>query len=224
MSYYSIPQRVAEAFDEADTAKAEKFLDTTLSSWKQISDSITRTVAIIFLLAGAFEILIGSGATTSLTLGSLTFSNSSLLQQFMPALVAYLLYDMSSLVARWRDHGAIYFATLKIFQPKLFNSELPSMVLPIIRGPWSLGPAYTHERAEDAFAVIMRIILLLIGGILLPLAFESQAYYALVHKYGTGNILVWISAVASLFFIIAWLLRFFIGGGTLSELAADQDQ
>lgn len=224
MGHNTIQQRVAEAFDKPDTAKIEKFLDITLSSWKQISDAITRSAAIVFLLMGAFEILVGSSAIKSLTLGPLTFSNTSLLQQFIPALVAYLLYDMSSLITKWRDHGAIYFAVLKRFDPKLFKSELPSMVLPVIRGPWSIGPAYTAEQAEDWFAVIMRIALLLVAGILFPLAFEVQAYYVLVHKYGLGDILVWVSAAASLFFIFAWLLRYIVGTDTLAELNADQDQ
>jgi hypothetical protein len=91
IEHNTIQQRVAEAFDHPDTAKIEKFLDITLSSWKQISDAITRSAAIVFLLMGAFEILIGSSAIKSLTLGPLTFSNTSLLQQFIPALVAYLL-------------------------------------------------------------------------------------------------------------------------------------
>jgi hypothetical protein len=224
VEYKTIQQRVAEAFDKPDTAKIEKFLDITLSSWKQISDAITRSAAIIFLLIGAFEILIGSSDVKSLTLGPLTFSNSSLLQQFIPAVVAYLLYDMSSLIAQWRDHGAIYFAILKRFDSRLFKSELPSMVLPVIRGPWSIGPAYTAEQAEDWFTVIMRVALFLIAGILFPLAFEVQAYYVLIHKYGLGDFLVWVSAAASLFFIFAWLLRYLIGTATLVELRADQDQ
>ena len=128
-------QRVEEAFDNTDAAKIGKFTDLTLSSWRQLSDNITRTVIFIFLLAGVFELLVSVNSIKELTLGPLTFSNTSLFQVFIPALVAYLLYDVWSLVARWRDHAAIYYAIVNRFEPQLFESDLPGMVAPVIRGP-----------------------------------------------------------------------------------------
>jgi hypothetical protein len=210
----SMKQRVMDAFDNSDGAEIERFMDLTLSSWRQLSDSITRTVVFIFLLAGVFEILVDTSSIKSLTLGPLTFSNTSLFQLFIPALVAYLLYDVWSLVTRWRDHGAIYFAIVNRFEPKLFESDLPLMVAPVIRGPWSLGPAFAKytDRPTDTFEIFMRVILLIVGGIILPLAFEFQAYYTLVYRYGAGDILIWVSAAAAVFFIFAWIMRIYLTG------------
>lgn len=205
-------QRVEEAFDNTDAAKINNFMDLTLSSWRQLSDNITRTVIFIFLLAGVFELLVNVNSIKGITLGPLTFSNTSLFQVFIPALVAYLLYDVWSLVARWRDHAAIYYAIVNRFEPKLFESDLPGMVAPVIRGPWSLGSVSQREadRPTDIFDQFIRVILLLAGGIILPLAFEFQAYYTLVHRYGVGDILIWVSAVATIFFIFTWIMKMYL--------------
>jgi hypothetical protein len=41
--------------------------------------------------------------------------------------------------------------------------------------------------------------------ILLPPTFEAQAYYALNHKFGFADILVWISMITSTIFLALWV-------------------
>jgi hypothetical protein len=204
----SLDERVNRAFTDADSDKAQKFLDVTLSSWQQISDTITRTVVAIFFLGAVFELLVGSANASSLTLGPLAFHNTALLQQFMPPLIAYLVYDTFSLVGRYIRLAGIYYLVLEKYQPKLRDSGLVFFVQPQLRGPW----AFQHERPPSGeqskgenFDDIVSQAISYVAFFLLPLAFEAQAYYVLFGKYGLSSIPVWVSLIITFSFLIVWL-------------------
>jgi hypothetical protein len=203
-------ERVKDAFDSGDFENAEKFFNLTVSSMRENSAAASRAIVIIFLLAGVFELLVASTTIKSLAIGPLSFSNTSLVQKFIPVLIAYLIYDAYILVNRHLNQLGICNAIIKRFQPKLDASELPLNVLPGLRGPWAFGARVESESNQepgDEFIFTVEMIVLLIAFFVLPLAFESQAYYALMHKYGFHDVLVWISMAVSIFFIAAWLIK-----------------
>lgn len=207
----SLRERAASAFDDQDGEQAEKFLDIILASWQQVSDGITRTVVVIFLLGAVFELLVAAKTTSGVTIGPLSLHNTALLQQFIPALVAYLIYDAYNLVNQFMDLAAIYQELLKRFHKRIYDSGLTFYIMPRIRGPWrafdSYRPLSSESRRVDNFDSAISIILSIIAFFVLPLAFESQAYYLLVEKYGLGAIFVWISATVTAFFLVAWLVE-----------------
>lgn len=206
----SIRQRVEGAFQTGDVEGADKFLDIMLSSWRRTSDAVGRTVVIIFLLAGVFEILLDSKALKSFAIGPLTLgSNTSLIQQFIPALISYLIYDSYSLMLLWADHHEAYSDIMRRVHPEISSSGLLAIVIPVIRGPWSIylddpdESSSRRERFDDA----MKVIITIIGAVLLPVIFEIQAYYELTAKYGYRSSLLWVSAAISLFFTFAWVTK-----------------
>ena len=50
-------ERVNDAFDDGDFENAEKFFNLTVSAMRESSAATARTVVVIFLLAGVFELL-----------------------------------------------------------------------------------------------------------------------------------------------------------------------
>ena len=179
----SIDQLVDEAFDEKNADDAQKFMDITFESWKQASETITRTVVFTFLLGAIFELLVSARAVSSLSLGGLSFSNTSLLQQFIPALMAYLFYDTLSMVGTFLDRRDIYEQLVKKFKPTLAKSELLLVIQPRLRGPWGFGREHRSEpTSADKFDFNVSMIVSVIATFFLPIAFEIQAYYSLVNK------------------------------------------
>src|SRR6202035_1397100 len=98
----SIRQFVDEGFGDGDAEGAQQFLDLTIASLRETTSSVIRAVVFIFLLAGAFELLFYA-SLKSLSIGSLSFSNTALLQQFIPALVAFPIFDAYRLAKRHQE-------------------------------------------------------------------------------------------------------------------------
>jgi hypothetical protein len=212
----TIEQRAYDAFDDDDAEKAQKYLDTVMASWKDVSAAIGRVVLFTLLLAAAFEFLTIPAAVKSLSIGPLSFSNTSLVQEFIPALIAYLLFYELSLSHNWADHQDLYEAILKRFQPKLARSNLTLTVQPRILGPWtSLGPSDAFNipflTRSEKFDLYTSTFTTVIVYLILPLAFEAQAYYELVRKYGAHDVLVIVSAILSGLFIALWVTYIVIG-------------
>jgi hypothetical protein len=206
-----VERMVAEAFSDEESDHAEKFTDLTLSSWNKVSDAIGRTAVLILILAAVFEILVASKAPGDFAIGSFTFGNAPLVQQFLPALVSYLVYDMYVLTSQYGIQGRVYFTTMQRFHPKLYESGLPFRVLPPVRGPWSTGilsfSPKPPERLIERFDNGARMWLGIVVGMAFPIAFIAQAYYALFQKYGFTAGAIWVSMLASLLFTAGWILR-----------------
>jgi hypothetical protein len=204
----SLNEKVDEAFDDKDVEDAQKFLDLALSSLNQASDSISRTVLLMLLLAAVFELLINSSAIKDLTVGPITFNNTTLLQQFIPVVVAYLFYDTFRLTGQVFDNRKVYKAVIQKFQPKLADSGLVDLALPKVRGPLSRErPIRGYPRRGDMLNDFFTSIIGMSAGFLLPILFELHAYYRLIQVYGSQNKLVLASMAASSFLILGWLVR-----------------
>jgi len=202
----SVDDLVSAAFDDNNADQIKSFKDVTLASWNKISDAIARQVIIMFLLAAVFEFLVGSGEASSVSLGGLSFSNSTLLQVSIPAVIGYLCYDTSCLMQRFRTQGIIYTAILERYEPKLAESGLMRAVQPQVQGLWSFayGIPFEGETLEDQFHEAVRGLVTVPAYFILPYLFEAQAYYALINKYGFDRPLIWISAALSLFFLLVF--------------------
>ncbi len=200
--------RVASAFTESETDNYEKYLDLLMSSWAKTANMVTKTVVWIFVMAGIFELLINKSTATSVSIGSISLANSSVVQYLIPPLIAYLLYDAVCLVERWWDQGDIFDGIIQKYQPKLFSSELLPFVVPQPRGPWTFdySEAPTFMSRGRKFEYDMDVYIGL-AGYTLPLVFEAQAYYLLATRYGLRNALLWISAALAIAFLSIWIIR-----------------
>ena len=141
MTLRPVEQRAYDAFADGDAEKANKYLDTVMTSWKEVSVITGRVTLFILILAAVFEFLVIPASISTISIGPLAVRNSSLVQEFIPILIAYLLYYQTSLSTNWAYHQYIYEAILYRFQPKLARSLLTMTVQPKVLGPWTtFGP------------------------------------------------------------------------------------
>ena len=199
-----VEAKISAAFGDADVVDMRRYADLVLSSWQRYSDAITRTVLLGFFLGGVFELLVSSSAITSLTVGPVSLSNTAFLQILIPALIAYQIYDVHCLTQKWNACARIYSLAIKRSQPKLYEAGRVDPVLPRTRGPWGPRPA-AYLMPGDELEYRAGRAVWIVAFILLPPAFEAQAYYALIHKFGFADILVWISMIASIIFLALWI-------------------
>jgi len=165
-----------------------------------------------FLLVAIFELLVNAKSINSVSLGGLSFSNTSLLQQFMPALIAYLFFYALSMVDIFTYRGSIYRRLVERFQPKLAESELLLTVQPRLYGPWGFGVGRQSDPSKiDSLNSAANLIVATFSIFILPFAFEFQAYYDLIHKYGFGNTYVWISVIVAAFFMAVFTVKIVFG-------------
>ncbi len=204
-----VEKKISIAFGDADITDVRRYVDLVLSAWQRSSEAITRTVLLGFLLAGIFELLVYSTTVKSLTVGPISLTNTSFLQIIIPALIAYLVYDIHYLIQRWHVCARIYELAIKKSQPKLYDAGLIDPILPRTRGPWVRRPVFYLTPGDELEDKAGRIIWT-VTFFLLPPAFEIQAYYELIHKFGFKDILLWASMLISVFFIVLWLASLII--------------
>jgi len=90
-------QRIRGAFPDQPDEISKDFADKVLDNWKDVSRSLSRTVTLFFVLVAIFELLAYQHATGSFTIGSFSFAKTSVVKIFLPALIAYLIYDAYNL-------------------------------------------------------------------------------------------------------------------------------
>ncbi len=205
----TISQRINDAFPEGAAADAEKFADKILNSWNEVSSSLGKLAILFVVLVGIFELLIYGPSSQSLTIGSITFANTSIVRIALPAIVAYVVFDGFQLAGRWGDLEAAYYAITKIYAPRVDQNALDYLIKPTLPSIWGIGWGSGSETSTDRFNDAVRAAVGFTALIILPIAFEVQAYYLLFYRYGYRNIFLWISVAFSAIILIsvnAWNL------------------
>jgi len=184
-----------------------------MTSWRDVTQSMGRLTLLLFLLAAAFELLVASSAVKDLTIGPLSLGNTSIVQDFLPAIIAYFLYYEFYLSTRWDRIALLYKAILKRFYPKLYRSRLFLIFAPIVQSPWASPYDITdhdHLSKVDKFDFFVAMIMDIFVWLVLFLGFEIQAYYKLIDKYGLSATLVLISLALSALLFVLFLVRAYI--------------
>jgi hypothetical protein len=196
----SIAQRISDSFqgDEA-AAQAKEYSKSVYDAWAALSTSLTRSSLLIFLLIAIFELLAYQRASASISIGSFTLVNSPVVLIALPTVIGFTFYDGLRLSFRWLDLEMAYTGLVKIYAKRQVDNDLDILVRPHVPSLWSIGtsPSASTMQRADKFADIIDNILSPVLVFLVPLAFECQAYYRLIQKFGFHNVLLWISMVAA---------------------------
>ena len=204
----SIDQRIHDSFYGADPKvpkdkdEAREYNKSVYGAWKSISGSLSRTVLLIFLLMALFELLIYQRTLTIISIGTLTLVNVPIIQIALPTVVAFLFYDGSRLTARWLRLELIYTELVEIYAPKLRRNGLHFLLEPNLPSFWGVG-ALSYERTgnlSDSFIHQVNLTVSYTMILVVPVAFECQAYYRLIQKFGYHNIFLWINLVITILF------------------------
>jgi hypothetical protein len=201
----SMEQRILDSFqgDEA-AAQAKEYSKRVYGAWTALSTSLTKSALSIFLLMAIFELLAYQRASASISIGSFTLVNSPVVLIALPTVIAFMLYDGFRLSVRWLALETAYIELVKIYAKPQWSNNLDILVTPHVPSIWSIGtsPSDSLMGRDDKFVDSVENILSPLLIFLTPFAFECQAYYRLVQKFGFHDILLWVSMAATALLMI----------------------
>lgn len=193
----SVVQRVLDSFPGPEsTIEAKEYAKNVYSTWKDISASLSRISILTLLLAIGFELIVYEPKGTVISIGTLTLGNAPIIQIALPAVVAFLFYDSCRLTFRWLDLQRAYMVLTRILAPVQRDNALDLLIAPNLPSLWTIGPFYARRRVDWRMIIIAWCITFIVVFIT-PIAFEFQAYYRLVEKFGYDNPFLWVSAVVT---------------------------
>lgn len=211
-----IRRRVASSFEgDASIADAKEYADRLYSTWNDVTKSLARTATLVFLLMAIFELLSYQKRSSEMVLGSISFSNTPLVQTTLPTVIAFLVYDGFRLTARWIDLEYAYSALIKKCMPKAYENDLDVLLKPPLPALWPVGHSASVENANPSeryltkFDMALGVLIIL----LLPLAFECQAFYHLVAKFGYRDVFLWVNVAVTTALSVGALVYLYIYAG-----------
>lgn len=208
-----ISQRISDSFtDNGAITAAQAYADKVYTSWGDVTGSLRRSVVLIFLLAAAFEILVYQRPSSAITFGSFTFADAPLVQMVLPTVIAFLAYDGSRLTGRWVDLQITYSNLTRKLSPRLYQNDLHVLVEPPLPAFWPVGTVISEnirQRSEE-FVERTATIVGVTTVIIFPIAFEGQAYYRLVQKFGYQNIFLWVNLGITLILLACTVIYLYL--------------
>lgn len=197
----SVKQRIFDSFqdDDGSTVQAKGYSENVYAAWKDISASLSRTAILIFLLMAVFELLVYQHTTASISIGGFTLGNAPIVQIVLPTIIAFVIYDGGRLTIRWLNLQTAYSALMRISAPLQHNNGLDFLIRPSLPALWGIGPLYIGDKV-DKYMHKINVYVSRTTVFVVPVAFECQAYYRLIQKFGYHNVLLWISLVVTALF------------------------
>jgi hypothetical protein len=185
----------AESYEHANQAAIE-YLAELRSRMKDLSEGIRRTAVLLLLVAAVFQLL-DQAAVVGLQAGPFRISDLSIIQRVLPAIFAYLIYEMAVLGVRYLYSINVAIEISKLFQPSIRSSKLDVLLNP--QGSPLFGPMLWHRSQSREYRLVSKFMLVLrLGSVLLPPIIEIYAYYRLFEAFGLKDAIVWLSALVSL--------------------------
>jgi hypothetical protein len=206
----TVKERVADSFAEEGSEYIEKYIDMLREEWRSVTTSLSRTILLTLGLVVLFELLLRAD-TIELTLGPAKLTEPSPILRFIPALIAYLLYEELALMAKWSDISDIYEEILQKYHPKVWANDLELLVAPTQRAFWQIGTFY-GESFEARTAQLQRAVSIfsVFGLLLLLTLFQAYAVYRLFQRFGVDDITIWLVTVLAAGFTLAAISIFAI--------------
>jgi hypothetical protein len=192
--------RLDAAFPDGDEASAEKFLEKLYPVWKDITDSMRRSVLLLVLAVVVFELL-NRSVVEEASVGPLKIKDLQLLQTAIPIFVAYVFYDLVTLAFRWTETELVFAGVMKRCYKQLYNNEFELLLYPPTPSMFALAtipsvPTYRHKQ------LVSRSEGFIVGSVLgLPLLFQAYGFFQLF-RHGEPTIFIWISFLFSSLLIL----------------------
>lgn len=186
-----IANRVMKSFESTDREEMVKYLEWLRDTASKSEEKTRRAVLYALIGIVAFEIL-EIDTKSELSLGPLKLSDPSPVILFIPVAVAFFMLEAFVSITKY-DAGRVTFRDLlERWQPLAKGNEIDGIVLPpealyVASGTVNIGSSATPE--EKAESLISRSVM--IGVILIGLAFEVHAFVVLFRALGAGSPLLW---------------------------------
>ncbi len=187
---------VEDAFGDDEEA-ALAYADALRGAASDLAASIARTVLLLLVLAGLFLLVtFADAAETRVTVGPLGLSDLSAIERATPALMAYLVYQLAGLTARYSRVDWVTHQLMFRYRPALARNKLHELLMPSLPRLYEIGaalPKGTLELIRDGAGLILTVTL-----IVAPAVFEVFAFGRLFDRYGFDDAVVWVSFAIAL--------------------------
>ena len=213
----SIKKRVSDSFPKDAQENLLQYMEWLRASMGDLSVSLRRSVAIILLLASAFELVIGS-QKLKISVGSFEISSGSIVLVFIPVIVSYLYLQIMADSFQLVVLQELFAATFDRWSPDGARNKLNTYVIPPLTMYLSIGtlPTYSDKVLNRTQNVLQNLSLgmMMIG---VP-AFVGIAYWQLFIKHIAHNVPWLISlCIASIWLIAAIAYGLGTGGEQFRE-------
>jgi hypothetical protein len=171
------------------------------ASWQASENALRRTLFYILALAASF-ILLGTKDVGELTFLGLTLTNRALVVTLIPAIIAYLIYVVSTNAAITYRLSAVHDGLARCYWPSFYTANLELTVRP--SGSIGENELVTNE-IDNSFlaglamgAGVTRFLIYIFA----PILFEV---YALWQVFAHGKEALWLECIVATFSFLAIL-------------------
>jgi hypothetical protein len=174
----------------------KSYTEQLYNAWKDGCAAVNRNAVATLAVMAIFELLAYQNNKQIFTIGSFTLTNTSIVQISLPVIVAFLTFNLYILSSRISEMENVYTSIMEQFASRVHANGLDLFVAPSLHSFWTPQNIVPRELATsyDKFREPITGALTLVTLILLPVAFEIQAFYHLFEKFGFQDPLLWISA------------------------------
>lgn len=200
-----VSQQISQTFqDDGSKDQAKEYSEKVYAAWKDVSASLSRSAILIFLLMAFFELLIYQHTSTVISIGTFTLVDAPIVQIVLPTIVAFVIYDGFRLSSRWLNLQFAYVLLTEIYAPRQRDNGLDILIKPSLPSFWAIGSSGSNFTGTPADRFMRRVnsIVSYTTLLVVPVAFECQAFYRLIQKFGYYNILLWINLVVTALLLV----------------------
>jgi hypothetical protein len=193
---------VHEAFqDEAASSHAQEYLKTVRENMKDLADGRRRSLILSLLVVAAFE-LIDTAAIADVQLGPLKVTRLAPVQEALPVLFSFLMYDIIVLSVRYTYCEQVCLQIVRMLHEPLSRTELDRLTLPFSSSLFGVGILPGIPRDEE-FGRLLRIVFTVTPYLLIVFMLVRTAM-----TYRLRDPLLWASTALSIAFFSAAIAIF----------------
>lgn len=203
--------QVRRAFPAELTASAERFFEHLLNRLESMTDAIRRNLLLLLLFGGLHYLLIKTGIDKA-SIGGFELTDLSLPRTILPAVIAFIFYEMASSLAVKGELQELCASVLRRTQPLVWEEGLLPALLPpqpaLLGG--ELEPLKASALVKTA-RVFQMFVQIMVGAA--PGLYVLWAVWLELTEFGSPGWEEWIAvAVALLLLIQATILIFTLPG------------
>jgi hypothetical protein len=210
----SIRDRVNASFPEGEEEKIKQYLDWLRSAIVDLSANMRRAVTLLVFLIAVFEVIFSS-PNAGITAIGFHIDRGSIVLRFIPALVAYLGFQLLAYSENTVQLVELFTAIFTKWSDKAEQNDLDLLVLPTSPLFWNIGERdfraqykTLSDKVQNGTSYVFMAIILL--GLMV---FEAQAYYLLFGGKTIGSYIVWTVSLSVTVFCLSMALVHQMGAG-----------
>lgn len=193
--------RVEKAFSPKQSSELPKeYLARIQETLDRIEDHLRNATSWLIILTVAFESF-SRAIISEVSLGPFKINDLSIIHKAIPVLVAYYFFDLSSLIDRRSRLRVLHKAILDHINKSISENKLDKYLIPrfnLIFYTLDYQNNKPLEKLQTFLAKSVAIFVLVI----LPITFESYAYYRLFTHYGFYDFVSWASIVITFILLL----------------------